>query len=332
MTNSDLTGIRIRRKGRSFFAGALLFFGIGVLVLQPGWAPTAMTQEQTVTLDVAIIEKSPDAFGSLTKEEFAVYEDGVKQQVISLAAQDSPFSLGIAVDASGSMRGQLPLIQKAAQAVISKMGSDDEAFVVAFTSGSEVMQDFTSNQRDLANAVDKIYANGGTSLLDAVVAASNYVHKNGKNRRKAIMFITDGVDKGSSIDEDKATTALIENQAQAYFVCVPVEISRPFLGIKTALKPRPQLDRLAKATGGQTFYLRSAEESSPTAERFIGSLRNQYEVTYASTNNKEKDKLRKVRVVVSPKDGRQLDVVTRQGYYGPGHKRVSEKLIDKKKS
>jgi VWFA-related protein len=332
MTNSDLTGIRIRHKGRSFFAGALLFFGIGALVLQPGWAPTAMTQEQTVTLDVAIIEKSPDAFGSLTKEEFAVYEDGVKQQVISLAAQDSPFSLGIAVDASGSMRGQLPLIQKAAQAVISKMGSDDEAFVVAFTSGSEVMQDFTSNQRDLANAVDKIYANGGTSLLDAVVAASNYVHKNGKNRRKAIMFITDGVDKGSSIDEDKATTALIENQAQAYFVCVPVEISRPFLGIKTALKPRPQLDRLAKATGGQTFYLRSAEESSPTAERFIGSLRNQYEVTYASTNNKEKDKLRKVRVVVSPKDGRQLDVVTRQGYYGPGHKRVSEKLIDKKKS
>jgi len=332
MTNSDLTGIRIRRKGRSFFAGALLFFGIGVLVLQPGWAPTAMTQEQTVTLDVAVIEKSPDAFGSLTKEEFAVYEDGVKQQVISLAAQDSPFSLGIAVDASGSMRGQLPMIQKAAQAVISKMGSDDEAFVVAFTSGSEVMQDFTSNQRDLANAVEKIYAIGGTSLLDAVVAASGYVHKNGKNRRKALMFITDGVDKGSTIDEDKATTALIENQAQAYFVCVPVEISRPFLGIKSSLKPRPQLDRLARATGGQSFYLGNAEESSSTAERFIGSLRNQYEITYASTNNKEKDKLRKVRVVVSPKDGRQLDVVTRRGYYGPGHKRVSEKLIDKKKS
>jgi VWFA-related protein len=332
MTNSDLTGIRIRRKGRSFFTGGLLFFGIGVLVLQPGWAPTAMTQEQTVTLDVAVIEKSPDAFGSLTKEEFAVYEDGVKQQVISLGAQDSPFSLGIAVDASGSMRGQLPAIQKAAQAVISQMGSDDEAFVVAFTSGSEVMQDFTSNQRNLANAVEKIYANGGTSLLDAVVAASGYVHKIGKNRRKAIMFITDGVDKGSSIDEDKATTALIENQAQAYFVCVPVEISRPFLGIKTSLKPRPQLDRLARATGGQSFYLGNAEESSSTAQRFIGSLRNQYEVTYASTNNKEKDKLRKVRVVVSPKDGRQLDIVTRRGYYGPGHKRVSEEVIGKKKS
>jgi VWFA-related protein len=332
MTNSNLTGIRIRRKGRSLFAGALFFFGIMVLVLQPGWAPTAMTQEQTVTLDVAVVEKSPDAFGSLTKEEFAVYEDGVKQQVISLAAQDSPFSLGIAVDASGSMRGQLPLIQKAAQDVISQMGSDDEAFVVAFTSGSEVMQDFTSNQRDLANAVGKIYTNGGTSLLDAVVAASGYVHKRGKNRRKALMFMTDGVDKVSTIYEDNAVTALVENQAQAYFVCVPVEIDRPFLGTTTALKPRAQLDRLAKATGGQVFYLGKAEESAPTAERFIKSLRNQYEVTYVSTNNKEKDKLRKVRVVVSPKDGRQLNVVTRQGYFGPGHKKVSERLIDKKKS
>jgi hypothetical protein len=91
------------------------------------------------------------------------------------------------------------------------------------------------------------------------------------------------------------------------------------------------LDRLAKATGGQSFYLGKAEESSTTAESFIRSLRHQYEVTYAPTNNKEKDKLRKVRVVVSPKDGRQLSVVTRQGYYGAGHKRVSEKLIDKKK-
>jgi VWFA-related protein len=331
MTNSELISIRTRRKGRSLFAGALIFFGIGVLVLQPGWAPTAMTQEQTVTLDVAVIEKSTDAFGSLTKEEFAVYEDGVKQQVIALAAQDSPFSLGIAVDASGSMRGQLPLIQKAAQDVISQIGSDDEAFVVAFTSGSEVMQDFTNNQRDLADAVGKIYANGATSLLDAVVAASGYVHKKGKNRRKALLFFTDGLDKGSTIDEDKTITALIENHAQAYFVCVPVEIDRPFLGTTTALKPRPQLDRLAKATGGRSFYLRNTEESSSTAERLVGSLRHQYEVTYASTNNKEKDKLRKVRVVVSPKDGRQLNVVTRQGYYGPGHKRVSEQLIDKKK-
>jgi len=331
MLSSGLIGIHIRRKGQLLFAGALFLLVVGVLVLRPGLAQRALIQEQNVTLDVAVIDRDTEAYGSLTKDEFAVYEDGVKQQVISLTAQDAPFSLGIAIDASGSMRAQLPLIQKAAQDVISQMGSSDEAFVMAFTSGSELMQDFTGNQRDLANAVGRIYTSGGTSLLDAVVAASNYVHKKGKNRRKALLFITDGVEKGSSINEDKALTALIENQAQSYFVCLPVQVYRPFIKDKTSLKPVGLLDRLARSTGGQSFYLGGAEQSSPTAEKLIGSLRHQYEVTYASTNNKHGDKMRKVRVVISPKDGRQLNVITRQGYYGPDHKRVSEQGMDKEK-
>src|SRR5215470_19310735 len=131
MTNSEFFRIRIRRKGRLLLASALFLLVVGVLVLQPGWTPPAMTQEQTVTLDVAVIDRDDDAYGSLTKEEFTVYEDGVKQQVISLKAQDSTFSLGIAIDASGSMRDQLLLIQKTALDVIDQMGATDEAFVAA---------------------------------------------------------------------------------------------------------------------------------------------------------------------------------------------------------
>jgi len=324
MINSGLTGIHIRREGRTLFACALFLFGIMVLILLSGWTPPAMTQGQTVTLDVAVMERDADAYGSLTKEEFAVYEDGVKQQVISLTAQDAPFSLGIAIDTSGSMRAQLPLIQKTALDVISQLSSADEAFVTAFTAKSEVIQDFTSNQPNLANAIDKIYTGGATALLDAIVSTSGYAYERGKYRRKALLFITDGLEKGSFANEDQAVSALIESQAQAYFVCVPVEVSRPFLGIKKSLKPREMVDRIARATGGQSFYLRDAEESGSTAAKLIGSLRHQYEITYAPTNNKQNDKLRKVRVVVTPKDGRQLNVITRQGYYGPGHKRVSK--------
>src|SRR5262245_62400366 len=90
MTNSEFFRIRIRRKGRLLFASALFLLVVGVLVLQPGWAPPAMTQEQTVTLDVAVMERDADAYGSLTKEEFGVYEDGVKKKVISITATDEP--------------------------------------------------------------------------------------------------------------------------------------------------------------------------------------------------------------------------------------------------
>ena len=331
MLNSGLIGIHTSRGGRLLFAGALFLLVVGVLVLQPGWARQAITQQQTVTLDVAVIDRDVDAYGSLTKEEFTVYEDGVKQQVISLTAQDAPFSLGITIDASGSMRDQLPLIQKTALDVISQMGSADEAFVAAFTANSEVIQDFTSNQPNLANGINKIYTSGATALLDSIISISGYANKRGKNRRKALLFITDGLEKGSFADEDQAVSALIENQEQAYFVCVPVEVYRPFAGIKKSLKPREQVDRIARATGGQSFYLRDSEESASTAAKLIGSLRHQYEITYAPTNKKQNDKMRKVRVVVSPKDGRQLNVITRQGYYGPGRKRAAEQGMDKVK-
>ena len=324
MTDSKLTGIRMLLKGRFFFACAPFLLGLVALVMPLAWTPPAKTQEQTVTLDVTVIESNADAYGSLTKDEFTVYEDGVKQQVVSLKAQDSPFSLGIAIDASGSMREQLPLIQKTAQNVISQMGAADEAFVAAFTAESQIMQDFTSSQSDLTNAVNRIYTRGATALLDSMIATSSYVHQKGKHRRKALLFITDGLEKGSLSTEEQAVRALIENDAQAYFVCVPVELSRPFSGTKTTLKPREQIDRIARATGGQSFYVRDAEESSPMAAKLVGSLRHQYEITYVPTENKHQQRLRKVRVVVTPKDGRQLNAITRQGYYPPGHKRMTE--------
>jgi Ca-activated chloride channel family protein len=325
MTESKLTGGRNRHRGRYVFACALFFFGFVALVLLPGWAPPAATQEQTVTLDVAVIEPDADAYGSLTKEEFTVYEDGVKQQIISLAAQDSPFSLGIAIDASGSMRDQLPLMQKVAQDVISQTGGADESFIAAFTARSQVLQDFTNNQRDLANAIGKIYAQGSTSLLDAIESTASYAYEKGKHRRKALLFITDGLEKGSFANEEQAVSALIESQEQAYFLCLPIQVSRPFSGTKTVLKPREQVERIAKATGGRSFYLQGAEGASELATKIVGNLRHQYEITYAPTNNKQNGKFRKLKVVVSPKDGRQLDVITKQGYYGPGHKRKSEK-------
>ena len=321
MINSELNGSRIRRKKRYMLAGALFFLVVGVLILQPGWSPPAMTQEQTVTFDVAVIERDAKAFGSLTKEEFTVYEDGVKQQIITLNAQESPFSLGIAFDASGSMRQHLPLIQKTALDVISRLGAADEACIVSFKAESELIQDFTGNQRDLANAVDRIYTSGGTSLLDAIVAMAKHVHQKGKHRRKAVVFITDGLEKGSSVKEDKVITTLLESQAQTYFFCLPIPgQEESLLFPRKNMEFRERLDRLARATGGQSFNLGETEGAASAAASLTGSLRRQYEIKYVSTNNKQDGKLRKVKVDVKPKDGRKLKVITRQGYYGPSQK------------
>jgi len=313
------------------FAETLFFLCVVVVGLQWGRTPQAMTQENTVTLDVTVIEREANAFGSLTKEEFTVYEDGVKQEIKSLTAQESPFSLGIAIDASGSMRSKFRLAADLALNVISRMRSADEAFVVAFKAEPELIQDFTSNQRALANAIDEIYTSGATALFDAVIATSDHVYKEGKSRRKALLFISDGLEKNSSLNDNKAQTALLENQTQAYFVCLPDQDSRPPSGGGTSLKPNERLDRLARSSGGQSFCFAAADEAIPIAAKLVASLRRQYEITYVSANNKQDDKLRKVKVVVNPKDGRKLNVITREGFYGAGHKKAAEREAVKKK-
>src|SRR4029434_9334036 len=129
----------------------------------------------------------------------------------------------------------------------------------------------------------------------------------------------------------KVIPQLSENQWQASFVCPPSQVSSPYPGGITPPNPRAALDRLAKATGGQSFYMKTGDDFASIASKIIVSLRRQYEITYVSTSNKQDDKLRKVRVAVSPKDGRKLNVITREGYYGPGHKRAAEKEEVKKK-
>src|SRR5262245_48573995 len=321
MTNRELCGIRVRCQSRSLFAGVLFFLGGGVVFLQADWAPRALSQGNVVTLDVTVIERDAQAFGSLTKEEFAIYEDGVKQEIQSLTAQESPFSLGIAIDASSSMSATLQLIQGVGLNVINQMRGADEAFIVVFRLEPELFLDFTSNQRDLANAIGEIYARGATSLFDAIVAAADHIYEKGKIRRKALLFITDGLEKNSSVKEKDVITTLIENQAQAYFVCLPDQDSGPVSAKMKPSKAMERMDRIAKASGGQSFSLVSPDESAPTAAQLVGSLRRQYVLTTVSTNNKQDDNLSKVKVVGSPKDGRQFNVITRQGYYGPGHKR-----------
>lgn len=322
MINSELTGIHIRRKGRLALAGSLLFLGGAALVLQASWSPLAMPQENAVRLNVAVIERDAKAFGSLTREEFTVYEDEAPQQIISLNAQESPVSLGIAIDTSGSMITQLPLIERTALNMIGQLRPSDEACVVAFKRESELFQEFTNDQKALTSAVGDIYTGGATALFDAVIATADYVYETGKHKRKTLLFITDGIEKGSSVNEGEVVTALIENQTQAYFICLPLQNpSPPHSRKKTPSKAIERLDRLAKASGGQSFYPDTADEPAAIAAKILGDMRRQYEITYVSTNNKQDGKLRKVRVVVSPKDGRQLNVITRQGYYGPGYKR-----------
>src|SRR5215475_4301363 len=97
MTNRTLFGISIRCQGRSLLALPPFFLGIGIALTHSGLVKPATAQKDVVRLDVAVLDKPGRSLADLTREEFAIYEDGVKQQIDSFNTQEAPVSLGIVI-------------------------------------------------------------------------------------------------------------------------------------------------------------------------------------------------------------------------------------------
>jgi len=270
-----------------------------------------------VLLDVTVTDQGNNPIYDLKKEDFAVYEDKVKQEITDLTRAQVPVSFGLVIDTSGSMRSKLQQVADAAVLLVKQMREKDEAFVSSFKAEPELVQDFTGDRRDLEDALNELYASGGTSLLDAIIATADYAQQKAKQRRKALVVITDGLEKNSSVKEKEVLEALKEDEVQIYLVGFIDEEDneKGLFGKSPAKKARELLVRLASDSGGRAFFPKEVSEMPAIADQIAKDLRTQYVLSYAPTNSTKDGTFRNVKVVINPKDSRKLSARTRQGYY-----------------
>ena len=270
--------------------------------------PTEMVQ-----LDVKVTDQNGRPVSGLTKNDFVVYEDKVSQSIESVSSEEAPVSMGLVIDTSGSMRPKLYTVSDAARGLIRQMRPDDEAFLAQFKTEAELVQEFTSNRRELEDALGHLYVNGGTALLDAIIATADHAHEKGKRRRKALVVITDGLEKNSSVKEKEVIEVMKEDEVQLYLVgFVDEEESGSLFGRSPAKKAKDLLIRLAEDSGGRAFFPTDVRETPAIAAQIAKDLRAQYVISYYPSNDKTDGSFRSVRVVVN---NRKLIARTRQGYY-----------------
>ncbi len=134
----------------------------------------------------------------LTQDDFAIYEDNARQTITHFNADRVPVSLGIVLDASGSMVGEK--IQSARRALDrflhELLGPDDEVFLYRFSDGPTLVQDWTTDFSLVSRALGRIAPNGATALYDAVADALPLA-QSGSQRKKALLIISDGNDTSS---------------------------------------------------------------------------------------------------------------------------------------
>jgi len=292
---------------------------------------------EIVQLDVTVIDQNGTPHYNLNKDDFTVYEDKIKQQIESVSREEVPISFGLVIDTSGSMRAKLHTVSEAALDLVKQMKSDDEAFVAQFKAEPELVQDFTRDKRELEDAIGELYTGGGTSLLDAIIATADYAQEKavarnkGQHRRKALVVITDGLEKNSSVKEKEVMEAIKEDEVQVYLVGF-VDEDEPggLFGKSPAKKAKELLNRLAEDSGGRAFFPKDLKEIPAIAAQIAKDLRTQYVISYYPNNEKRDGTFRTVRVMVNPKDNHKLIARTRQGYYARKDKTSAQAAGERK--
>ncbi|HEY1242452.1 MAG TPA: VWA domain-containing protein, partial [Bryobacteraceae bacterium] len=164
-----------------FFIATLAIAGIG-LRAQQAKPITPAPQDDTgtvfhadtriVPLHVTVVDKAGHFVTDLQQSAFTVTENGVQQQIRTFKREDVPVSMGLIVDNSGSMRDKRAKVEAAALALVKASNPEDEVFVVNFNDEAFLdlphAKDFTSEVKEMEEALTRIDSRGGTAMRDAV--------------------------------------------------------------------------------------------------------------------------------------------------------------------
>ena len=275
-----------------------------------------------VLLHMTVRDRDGNLVGQLDKDDFRIYEDGVLQQIDSFSHEDIPVTVGLVVDNSGSMKPKRPEVIAATLAFVRSSNSQDEMFVVNFNDdvsfGLPRNTPFTDQPDQLKLALSNVEATGRTALYDAVSDAVGHLRQ-GSHDKKALVVVSDGGDNASKHSLPETMALAVKSDAMIYTIGL-FDLDDPD-------RNPHALKELAKATGGDAFFPESTKDVLTICERIALEIRNQYTVTYISSNKKQDGSYRSIKVKVNAPDRGRLMVRARSGYYAPSNtesKRESE--------
>ena len=154
-----------------------------------------------VRLNVGVVDQRGRPILDLNRENFQLFEDGVKQNITRFEPSEAPFSVVIMLDMSGSTLGFREVIRQSASRFIDALSPADRVAVVEFYDKVNLRNDFTTDRRKILHSISVSNGRGKTELYKALDFALDQLARE-KSRRKAIVVLTDGVDT-SVRDKDR---------------------------------------------------------------------------------------------------------------------------------
>ena len=264
---------------------------------------------------VTVTDKKGELATGLARDDFEVFENGVRQDITLFARGDqaeSPIDLhlGLLFDTSGSMEEKIGFSRSAAIKFLNAVPDAKDITLVAFDTEVRVTR---YGQNDFARLVERIRRrkpDGMTALYDAVGVYLDGAQS--EDGRRVLVLYTDGGDTSSTMSYTELQDLLRSSDITLYAVGFLADLTQ-----SQQMDQRMRLRTLAELTGGQAYFPDALKELDATYERVRAEIRAQYTIGYLSTNARTDGSWRKVEVKVK-RPG--LRIRTRRGYFAPFRK------------
>jgi len=283
---------------------------VAVFTATVGGQQTFRSGVDLATFGVTVVDRKGNPVTDLTRDDFAVLEDGQPQELRYFAAGDGdtapPLHLGLMLDASGSMQSDLKLAQGASIKFLNLLPQAVDVTLVDFDTQVRITR---YPQRDFPRLVERIRRRkpeGMTALYDALGTVLDGMDQ--ENGRRVLVMYTDGADSRSVLNLNETLTLLRASQVTVYAIGLVENTgsSRQMLQMT--------LMQLTEATGGQAFFTSSMKEVEAAYDKVLAQVTGQYHLGYLSANAATDGAWRKVEITVRRPGTR---VRARKGYFAP---------------
>ena len=302
---------------------ALIWIPLHPAALPAQEKPPGITHQisvNAISIAVTVQDRSGRYVDDLSRKDFRILENGRPQEITYFKHDfEAPLSLTVLLDVSGSMAVQDKLrdCREALRELITELlGPRDEVSLLLFADGQvEVAAPYATDKSGFLEALGKCEAYGQTALNDAVAASPGFADK-GRNEKRALLLLTDGIENDSRTTPEEAVEIARRVDVPIYTVGYKLPLTEQLLQKhKHGVDATPAgivagLTEFSAATGGRAFFLNAPAE----LQQALGQIRRELSHHYILGYTSHKDTGGKYRGITVLVPDKRYAVRTRQGY------------------
>jgi Ca-activated chloride channel family protein len=245
-----------------------------------------LSEEASTILSVVAARENGKS-DPIRAENMSLYENGIEQKIKNFTFDPSPAKIVLLVDNSQTIRPEVEQLKTAVQEFSYEIFEGDEVFVVAYDEKPEIIQEWTDDAKKLETSLATFRKRGNPYLFDALSATVDNVllPLMPGTRKTAIILISDGLDRGSTIPFENVLNELQSDNITVYALQIPDRTGGAFR--RNQPKAADVITQLTEGTGGKIFPF---EESQAAAKYICDELRkNRYLLSYTPSNGSSYD-------------------------------------------